>query len=256
MNGLSLFSGSGIGELALSQIIPKYRTVGYVEWEAYCQEVIRARIKDGVLHDAPIFGDIREFNDRYAESYVGKVDIISGGFPCQPFSVAGKGAGEHDPRNMWPDTLRSISIIRPRYCLLENVPGLLAHDYIRTIFGGLAEIGYDCEWDIVGASDCGAPHRRKRLWIIANSKRNTIVDGVLQEGRRKMGRCERIWGKDWQQSPVASRPIAILREWQGESLGESPLVRMDDGIPDILDRLKALGNGWVPQVVRRILEVR
>jgi len=166
VNGLSLFTGSGIGELAFKQIIPDYKTVGYVEIDRYCRAIIRARIRDGILDDAPVFDDIREFNRRYASCYAGKVDWISGGFPCQPFSVAGRRAGEADERNMWPATRDAISIIRPRYALLENVPGLLSSGYFGTVVGDLAEIGYDCEWDIIGASDVGAPHRRKRIWIL------------------------------------------------------------------------------------------
>jgi DNA (cytosine-5)-methyltransferase 1 len=165
-----LFSGAAIGELAFRHIIPDYRTVGYVEWDKFCQKVIMQRIKDGHISDAPVFGDIREFNRTYAHLYTGIVDIISGGFPCQPFSVAGRRAGASDERNMWPAMLDSIGIIRPRYALLENVPGLLTTGYERRIFGDLAEIGYDCEWDIVGASDVGAPHRRKRFWCLAHAQ--------------------------------------------------------------------------------------
>jgi len=167
VNGVSLYSGSAIGELCFQNIFPDYRTIVYVEIEKYCRSIIRARIRDGVLGDAPIFDDIRTFNARYARLFTGKVDWLSAGFPCQPFSVAGNQLGEADERNLWPETRDAIRIIRPRYVLLENVPGLLAHRYIRRIFGDLAEDGYDCEWDIVGASDCGARHKRKRLWIVA-----------------------------------------------------------------------------------------
>jgi DNA (cytosine-5)-methyltransferase 1 len=137
------------------EIIPGYRTVGYVEIKTYCRDIIRARIRDGILDDAPIFDDILTFNSQFAKMYAGKVDFISGGFPCTPFSVAGLRLGAADERNMWPATRDAISIIRPRYILLENVPGLFVHGYIRRIFGDLAEMRYDCEWDVVGASDVG-----------------------------------------------------------------------------------------------------
>jgi len=257
MKGLSLFSGSGIGELAFKHIIPNYRTIGYVEIDKYCRSIIRARIRDGVLDDAPIFDDIRTFNERYARRYIGKVDLISGGFPCQPFSVAGKQKGEHDERNLWPDTLRSISIIRPKFALLENVPNILTHKYVMRIFGDLVEIGYDCEWDVVSAAFCGAPHLRKRVWIIAHSNGGGGDDGILCK-RRKEGdeqRKTRIWGTDWQKSEVGTRPVAILQNWVKISMGQSPLMRMDDGIPFELGELKACGNGWVPQVVERILQI-
>lgn len=112
LNGLDLFTGSGIGSLAFKHTIPDYRTVCYVEWEPYCQAQIISRIADGVLDDAPIWDDIRSFD---GNQWRGKVDIITGGFPCQPFSVAGKRQGEADERNMWPDTIRVISEVRPRY---------------------------------------------------------------------------------------------------------------------------------------------
>ena len=210
MNGLSLFTGSGIGELAFKQIIPDYKTVGYVEIDQYCRAIIRARIRDGILDDAPVFDDIREFNRRYASFYAGKVDWISGGFPCQPFSVAGRRAGEADERNMWPATRDAISIIRPRYALLENVPGLLSSGYFGTVVGDLAEIGYDCEFDIIGASDVGAPHRRKRIWILGYTKcdgcngsqdSKSIGEGITEyaEGTNELGEFERavsLWEED------------------------------------------------------------
>ena len=95
------------------------------------------------------------------------VDCISAGFPCQPFSVAGKGLAEHDPRNGWPSTKRIIGEVRPWLLKLENVPGLLSKSYIRRIFGDLAELGYDAEWGCLSAKAVGAPHVRNRLWILA-----------------------------------------------------------------------------------------
>lgn len=166
MNELSLFSGAGGGILG-SKLLG-WRTIGYVEYERYCQQVLRQRISDGILDAAPIFGDIRKFvSEGYAELYHGMVDVLTGGFPCQPFSVAGKGLGEADPRNMWPATVEVLRIVRPRYALFENVPGLLQKTYFRTILREIAESGYDCRWGVLGASDVGANHRRKRLWILA-----------------------------------------------------------------------------------------
>lgn len=169
INELSLFSGiSGFslgGKLAFGD---EWRTIAYVEWEDYCQEVIEARIKDGHLDAAPIFSDINRFlSEGYADLYKGVADIITAGFPCQPFSVAGKRKGTGDERNLWPQTYAAICKIRPRWVLLENVPGLLTFDYIRRIFGDLAEAGYDTEWHCVSAASVGARHKRERLWIMA-----------------------------------------------------------------------------------------
>jgi DNA (cytosine-5)-methyltransferase 1 len=169
MRELSLFSGAGGGLLA-SKYFLKWKTIGYVEYENYCQKVIRQRIKDGLLDAAPIFGDIRKFiSEGYAESYKGMVDVITGGFPCQPFSVAGKGEAENDPRNKWPETRDCIDIIRPRFAYLENVPNLLNKPYIRRIYGDLAEIGYNARWMCLSAAQVGALHKRDRLWIVAYS---------------------------------------------------------------------------------------
>ncbi len=166
MNELSLFTGGGGG--LLGSHVLGWDVIGYVEYEEDPQRIISQRIKDGYLREAPIFGDIKAFiSEGYARSYTGMVDIITGGFPCQPFSVAGKGLSEDDPRNMWPSTIRCLDIIRPRFALLENVPGLLAHRYIQRIYGDLAEVGYDARWCVLGADDTGANHRRKRLWIWA-----------------------------------------------------------------------------------------
>ena len=163
----------------LASILLGHRIVGYVEYDEYCQKVIRQRIRDGIYDDAPIFGDIRRFDGR---RFAGCVDVISGGFPCQAFSVAGRRLGEGDERNMWPETLRVIGEVRPRYCFLENVPGLISSGYFGTILGGLAESGYDAEWCVLGADDVGAPHRRKRLWILAYTPRDG-QDGRIRRGR-------------------------------------------------------------------------
>ena len=102
MRYLSLFSGAGGGDLAMQHLLG-FRCVGYVEYENFCQRLLKQRIADGLLDTAPIFSDIRDFNrEGYAESYQEMVDLITGGFPCQPFSVAGKQRGHGDERNMWP----------------------------------------------------------------------------------------------------------------------------------------------------------
>lgn len=182
MNELSLFSGAGGGLLA-SRLLG-WRTVGYVEFDSYCQAVIKARQADGLLDVAPIFGNIREFVLRgWAREYRGIADVVSGGFPCQPFSVAGKRLGIDDHRNMWPYFEQVVRLVRPRYVFAENVPGLLSWDggsYFGHIVGSLAALGYGVRWTVLGADDVGAPHRRKRLWILAYS----LGAGVhIEQGR-------------------------------------------------------------------------
>ena len=171
MRELSLFSGGGGGVLA-SRLLG-HRIVGYVEWDTYCQEVLAQRQRDGWIDTAPIFGDVREFLDSGAALlYRGVADIVSGGFPCQPFSVAGKRGACSDERNMWPETAEVLRVVRPRIFLGENVPGLLSATspdgsrYFGTVLRDLAELGYVTRWGVLGADDAGAPHRRKRLWIV------------------------------------------------------------------------------------------
>lgn len=268
MRELSLFSGAGGGLLGTKLL--GWQHCGYVEYNNYCQRVIKQRIKDGALDNAPIFGDIRTFiSDGYADSYQGMVDVVTAGFPCQPFSVAGRGAAENDPRNMWPETIDVIRRVRPGFALLENVPGLLAHKYIRTIFRNLAESGYECRWRILSASEMGAPHKRDRLWIVAYSKseqsdvakscstfdyrqskfksRNNHKQSVSANDRRKRG--ERLgkeaipgfkrlpWGEN-------SRSIEDLKRRPDVP---KPIIRgMDDGVANRVDRTTAVGNGQVP----------
>lgn len=177
MNELSLFTGGGGGILGSKML--GWRPIGYVEWDKYCQRIIRQRIKDGVLHNAPIYGDIRTFiSEGHVDLYRGITDIISGGFPCQPFSLAGLELAENDPRNMWPATIEAIRIIRPRIAWLENVPNLASKPYFARIIGDLAEAGYDVRWRVLSAAEMGAPHIRERLWILAHTEHSACGEKV------------------------------------------------------------------------------
>lgn len=227
MKELSLFTGGGGGLLA-SHLLG-WTPIGYVEWNDYAQRIIAARIRDGCLPNAPIFGDIRTFiSDGYAASYQGMVDVVSGGFPCQPFSNAGKRLGENDPRNMWPATINVIRMVRPRFTLLENVPGLLTSGYFGTILGDLAESGYDARWRILSAAELGAPHKRDRLWIVAHADRaqRTVHQRPIQ-------------------APVQMRKNALGASWW---MSEPAVPRVDAGMASNLDINRAIGNGQVPAV--------
>ncbi len=181
MRELSLFTGAGGGLLGTKLL--GWESVGYVEFNEYCQRVLAQRIEDGILDEAPIFGDVREFIlSGAAEQYRGIADVVSAGFPCQPFSVAGKRSGESDDRNLWPETLAVLRAVRPRYALLENVPGLLAHEYARRIFGDLAESGFDAQWRVLSAAECGAPHKRDRVWILAAYQHETWCSNYWRFG--------------------------------------------------------------------------
>ena len=177
MNELSLFSGGGGFSLGLKLSSVPIQTVGYVENDRYCQQIIQARIRDGLLDNAPIFPDIRTFDGEQCRGVVG---IVTAGYPCQPHSVAGQRLGEADDRNLWPDTLRVIREVGPRFVLLENVPGILANGYAGTVVGQLSEAGYDCLWGCVPAAAVGAPHLRWRWWCLAYA----VADSQQQRGQR------------------------------------------------------------------------
>lgn len=244
----SLFSGAGGGLLGTKLL--GWQSVGYVENDDYCQRVLAQRIEDGIFEQAPIFRDIRAFlGEGFADRYQGLVDVLTAGFPCQPFSIAGNQNGEADERNLWPETLECIRRIRPRVALLENVPALLAHPYFGTILGDLAASGYCVRWDCLSAAALGAPIIRDRLWIVAGPH------GV---------RCHEAADAS-RDSPA--EPIQPHRPWRqfGKLLVPDPggrlwcfpdadAERVFDGMADWAHRLKAVGNGQVPAVARRVWE--
>ncbi len=178
MNELCLFAGGGGGLLATQHLLG-FRTVCYVEIDGYCQRVLQARIHDGMLDDAPIWDDVRTFDGR---PWRGCVDLVSAGFPCEPFSCAGKRRGKADKRNLWPDTVRIIKEVRPAWVFLENSPDLRCprreknHDtpseasYFGQILGDLARCGFDAEWGVLSARAVGANHGRRRLWVVAYAR--------------------------------------------------------------------------------------
>lgn len=230
MRELSLFTGGGGGVYA-SKLLG-HTIVGYVEYNEYCQKIIKQRIEDGIFDNAPVFGDIREFD---ATPYSGTVDLVSGGFPCQPFSVAGQKKGKDDERNMWPETIRVIKQIKPKEAFLENVPGLLSSGYFGTILNDLSQAGYDAKWITLSASDCGAPHRRERLWILADSNSANV---------------EGYWHKPCGTSKEYA-PLSCSRWWATEP----DVGRVAHGIPNRKHRLTALGNGQVPIVAARAYRI-
>lgn len=167
MRELSLFTGAGGG--LLGSMLLGWEPVQFVERDAYCQRVLAMRFPDVPIHD-----DVADFHPE-----PGAADIVTAGFPCQPFSQAGKRLGAADERNGWPHTVRILRESGAPLGFFENVPGLLSSGYFGTVLGDLAEIGFDAEWCVLGADDVGAPHRRKRLWILAYSQhdgRSSVQD--------------------------------------------------------------------------------
>lgn len=167
VNGLALCAGVGGLELgvdaALEVLGGRLNTVGYVEWESYAAAVLVARMADKTLGRAPIWDDLRTFP---GELYRGKVDLISGGFPCQPFSGAGKQLGLDDPRWLWPAFAKVVGDVEPGVVFLENVRGV-TKGALEVVLGDLAALGFDAEWDLLAAGDVAAPHKRERWWLLA-----------------------------------------------------------------------------------------
>lgn len=181
---MHLFAGAGGGLLA--DLILGHDPVAAVEWDPYCCAVLRERAAEGWFPNLQVFeGDVRLFDP---SEYTGRVDIIHAGFPCPPFSVAGKRRGAMDERNMWPATARVIGEVRPRWVFLENVGGFVSSGYGWTVLSDLSRLGYDARWTLLGADQAGAPHRRERWWCLAYAQGREIYE-------RKRGNLEEAEGR-------------------------------------------------------------
>ncbi len=207
MNGLAICAGIGGIELGLRLAIGElYKTVCYVEREAFAAAVIVARMEDKMLDFAPVWDDLQTFDGTI---WRGKVDIITAGFPCQPWSVAGKRSGRDDDRWIWPGIVRIIREIRPGFVLFENVPGLIRGG-LGPVLASLAELGFDAEWDTFRASDVEAPHRRERLFILAYAQINHRR--TEQPAEKAGGRRSRSSGISDELADGSCRGFGELRE--------------------------------------------
>lgn len=160
---LSLCSGVGGLDLGLKLAMPTSRTVAYMEIEAYACEILVKRMQEKILDPAPLWSNIKSFDGK---PWCGKVDLITGGYPCQPFSVAGKKLGEKDPRHLWPHVRRIVSEVEPTLCFFENVGGHLQLGF-EQVHDDLQGLGYKVKAGLFTAEEVGAPHRRERLFILA-----------------------------------------------------------------------------------------
>lgn len=225
----SLFSGIGGLDLGLERA--GMRVIWQSEINPYACRVLNKH-----WPDVPNIGDITQVD----WSQVVRPDVICGGYPCQPFSTAGKRQGENDERHLWPYVREAISHLRPRYAILENVRGHLTLGGL-TVIGELAAIGYDAEWRIVRATDVGAHHRRERIFIVAypNDSRgeHKNPDGSAQA---QAGCGDAVFSEAY-----TSHCAAVSeRGW----LPFAHVGRTADGVPARVDRLAGLGNAVVPQV--------
>ena len=163
LSGLSLCSGAGGIDLGLTIAIPGYRTVGHVERETFAAATLVARMEDAALDQRAVWDDVGTFDGR---PWRGAVDIVTAGYPCQPFSVAGKRLGTEDPRHLWPHVARIIGECEPPFVFLENVAHHLRLGFPE-VASGLVGMGYRLAAGLFTAAEVGAPHKRERLFILA-----------------------------------------------------------------------------------------
>lgn len=268
----SLFSGIGGLDLGLERA--GMRVVWQSEIDPYACRVLAKH-----WPDVPNLGDITTID----WSSVERPDVICGGYPCQPFSLAGVRRGGDDARHLWPHFHRAICDLRPRYALLENVPGHLSLGFDR-VLGDLAEIGYDTEWCSIPAAAVGAPHLRWRLFAVAYpgcARRRQVggsAPGDEVTDERWSAPHDHIFGGDGAVGYVADadgRRLEVGAQLDGEvahpdSLGRPRIERPEEprldtawaaephvgrvahGVPRRVDRLRTLGNAVVPQVAELI----
>jgi DNA (cytosine-5)-methyltransferase 1 len=169
IRSLDLFAGSGGGILGGKLL--GWRTVCAVEIDPYCRDVLLARQREGHLESFPIWDDVTTFDGK---PWAGAIDVISGGFPCQDISAAGKGAGiEGEKSGLWVEFARIIGEVRPRDVFVENSPMLTSRG-LGTVLGDLASLGFNAHWGVLGAHHAGGNHKRDRIWITArNTNRNS-----------------------------------------------------------------------------------
>ena len=283
MNELALFAGAGGGILGGKLL--GWRTICAVELDSYAASVLVARQNDGCLEPFPVWDDITTFD---GEPWRGRVDVVSGGFPCQDISVAGKGAGiEGERSGLWGEMARVIREVRPRHVYVENSPVLTSRGLHR-VLGDLAEMGFNAQWGVLGADDVGANHIRKRIWINARHPDHKSepdvpindevarVQGMVANAHRERGRKATLCvtrsqnqaqpGPDGKEEHMANASVNRL---QGKLKGraapgsvdrpgnggnsrwwqtEPDVGRVADGVASRVDRLKCLGNGQVPAV--------
>jgi DNA (cytosine-5)-methyltransferase 1 len=239
----SLFAGIGGFDLGFERA--GFKTVWQVEIDPYCQKVLAKNFPE-----AERFGDIRECGSHNLKP----VDVICGGFPCQPVSLAGSRLAQSDERWMWPDFARVIRELRPKFVLVENVPGLLSSG-MGDVLGDLSSLGYDAEWQIVSAADIGADHIRERVWILAYPQCGRQIDQATANAPTH----NEIWDVTAHQlarnsvsdSVESGRTIMVGADGTRRATKHGVCLLVDE-VPGQVDRLRGLGNAVVPQIPEMI----
>ena len=243
----SLFSGIGGFDLAAQWM--GWNNIFQVEKDEWCRKVLAKNFPK-----TERFADIKDFT---GHEYTNRIDVISGGFPCQPFSTAGLQKGEKDERFLWHEMLRVITEIKPTWVVCENVVGLLSIENgktIQSIHNDLESEGYWVEMFVIPAFSIGAWHKRERLWIVANSNSSGLLkQDIICE---QQGRADVFWASKigkavcWEELEA----IGNNTEQRGakEPISKPFICGGNNGISDGMDRLKGLGNAIVPQVAYEI----
>jgi len=232
VNELALFAGAGGGILGGKLL--GWRTVCAVEIDPYARRVLLARQADGCLEQFPIWDDVTTFD---GHRWRGSVDVVSGGFPCQDISAAGKGAGLDGERSgLWAEMARIIGEVQPAFVWVENSPMLVVRGLDRVLWD-LAALGYDARWGVFSAGDVGARHKRERCWVLA------YAAGERMEGfRQSRGGCVAVHGFADQRDQAVCDPL--------QCVADPGVFRVADVVADRVDRTEAINNGQVPAVVR------
>lgn len=271
---LSLCSGYGGIDLGLRRVLPNCRTIAYVEIEAFAIATLVGQMEAGCLDAAPLWTDVKTLP---LGSFPINLEIISGGFPCTPFSVAGGRGADDDPRHLFPHIKNAIRVIRPRYVFLENVEGIIT-SFLKSdnwadpagtpvllhVLRELEREGYTCAFGLFTASEVGAPHQRKRVFILAHANESRLEGrdrGELPECPVKLslrsGSSQVWWPSlpaekqfDWEEPRVVSKVEPELgRAVDGASEGGVDPIACP--VANRTDRLRLLGNGCVPSMVAR-----
>jgi DNA (cytosine-5)-methyltransferase 1 len=279
VNVVSVCAGYGGLDLGLRIAVPDARTVLFVEREAAPVEVLAARMRDGHLDQAPIWSDLCTLD---GEPWRGVVDCIAAGIPCQPWSVAGKRGGFGDERHLGEELVRVVGEMGPRFVFVENVPGFVRVG-LPDLLGRLADLGFDAEWGVFSSAGVGAPHLRKRAFVLAYAAESGLE--IPRPGGRRQPRAqagEGLDGRPQQQGgeladaghglpqgfepgraearptrrgggAEVGRPPGPSGDWSGIPKRLHPAVepglrRVADGAPGRVDRLRMLGNGVDPLV--------
>ena len=244
MRHLDLFSG--IGGFALAAQWAGIETVAFCEIDDFACKVLNKNFPN-----VPIHRDIRELD---GEQYA-RIDIITGGYPCQPFSVAGSQKAENDNRHLWPEMRRIVAQAKPTWLICENVYGHVALGLDDVLYD-LEGLGYAAQPFVIPALAAGANHNRERVFIVANA----TSDGCNESPTAGSYEAANDNRPRWQEEDCNHERRSGLRlgmDWRsGTPWGwgaEPPALRVDDGLPDRMDRNRALGNAIVPQVAYEIL---